>query len=283
MSNLLTRASVLKRYSPQFWRIHWLCFVALFAFSFATAVVAQPSVAFQSLSLQNALHLAEQRSQTLLAQDAVAQASQELAINAEQLADPMLQLSVDNLPVNGPMAYSPTEDFMTMRSIGISQTFTGEAKRRARANVFERKVDRAQTAKTLTLTKIRQNTALAWFDSYYQQQMVVLLTRQKHEAKLQVEAAEAAYRGGRGPQSDIFLARSAVADIQDRIYQTQARLENAKTTLARWVGDTADIALGAAPDITQSSLDTKHLYHQIEEHPDIAVMVAEEAIAKRQL
>ena len=277
MSNLFTRAIVLKRYLPKLWRIYWLGFVALFIASFATAVIAQPQA--ESLSLQNALHLAEQRSQALLAQDAAAQASQELAIEAGQLPDPMLELSVNNLPVNGPMAYSLTEDFMTSRNIGISQTYTREAKRHARANVFERKADKAQITKKLTLTEIRQNTALAWFDVYYQQQMLELLTRQQQEASLQVQAAEAAYRGSTGPQSDIFLARSTVAEIQDRIYQAQARLDNAKTTLSRWVGDINNISLHAAPDITQSPLDTQHLYHQVSEHPDIAVLKAEEAVA----
>lgn len=277
MSTLFIRAIVLKNYLPKFRRIHWPSFVALFIASFATAVIAQPQA--ESLSLQNALHLAEQRSQALLAQDASSQASKELAIEAGQLPDPMLELSVNNLPVNGSMAFSPTEDFMTMHSIGISQTFTGDDKRRARASVFELKADKADITKELTLTEIRQNTALAWFDGYYQQQMVALLTREKQEASLQVQAAEAAYRAGTGPQSDIFLARTTVADIQDRIYQAQARLENAKTTLARWVGDIANLYLGAPPNISESSLDTQHFSHQINAHPDIAVMRAEEAVA----
>ena len=279
MSNLFIRAIVLKSYSPPIWRIHWLGFIALLTASFVTAVMAQPQVSSEPLSLENALLLAEQRSQALLAQDAAAQASQELAIEAGQLPDPMLELSVNNLPVNGPMAYSLTEDFMTSRNIGISQTYTREAKRHARANVFERKADKAQITKKLTLTEIRQNTAIAWFDVYYQQQMVRLLTREQQEASLQVEAAEAIYRAGTGPQSDIFLAKTTVAEIQDRIHQAQARLDNAKTTLSRWVGDINNISLDAAPDITQSPLDTQHLYHQVSEHPDIAVMRAEEAVA----
>ena len=251
MSNLFIRAIVLKSYSPPIWRIHWLGFIALLTASFATAVMAQPQVSSEPLSLENAL----------------------------QLPDPMLELSVNNLPVNGPMAYSLTEDFMTSRNIGISQTYTREAKRDARAKVFERKADKAQITKALTLTEIRQNTAVAWFDVYYQQQMVLLLTREQQEASLQVQAAEAAYRGSTGPQSDIFLAKTTVAEIQDRIYQAQARLDNAKTTLARWVGNTDHTSLGIAPNISESSLDTQHLYHQVNEHPDIAVMRAEEAVA----
>ena len=279
MSNLFTRAVVLKSYSPPIWRIHWLSFIALLTASFATAVMAQPQVSSESLSLENALQLAEKRSHALLARDASSQASQELAIEAGQLPDPMLELSVNNLPVNGPMAYSLTEDFMTSRNIGISQTYTREAKRHARANVFERKADKAQITKALTLTEIRQNTAVAWFDVYYQQQMVLLLTREQQEASLQVQAAEAVYRAGTGPQSDIFLAKTTVAEIQDRIYQAQARLDNAKTTLARWVGNTDHTSLGIAPDISESSLDTQDLYHQVNEHPDIAVLKAEEAVA----
>ena len=279
MSNLFIRAIVLKSYSPPIWRIHWLGFIALLTASFANAVMAQPQVSSEPLSLENALLLAEQRSPALLAQDASSQASQELAIEAGQLPDPMLELSVNNLPVNGSMAYSLTENFMTSRNIGISQTFTREAKRHARANVFELKAEKAQITKALTITEIRQNTAVAWFDVYYQQQMVLLLTREQQEASLQVQAAEAAYRGSTGPQSDIFLAKTTVAEIQDRIYQAQARLDNAKTTLARWVGNTNHTSLGIAPDISESSLDTQHLYHQVNEHPDIAVMRAEESVA----
>jgi len=280
MSNHIIRVSVLERYSSQQWRITWPCFITFLVTSFATAVMAQPQVSSKSLSLERALHLAEQRSHALLAEDASALASRELAIEAAQLPDPELQLSIDNVPANGVMAYSTTEDFMTMRSIGISQTFTGKDKRRARASVFKQKVDKAQIAKQLTVIELRQNTSVAWFDAYYLQQMLALLSRQKDEAYLQVKGAEAAYRGGKGSQSDVFLARTTVAEIQDRIHQIQGRFDNAMTTLERWVGDMLNQTLGAAPDISQTSLDTKHLIHDINTHPDIAVMMAEEIVAK---
>ncbi len=254
--------------------------MALLLASYASAIAAQSELESQGLSLDKALQLAEQRSQALLAQDAAAQASRELAVEAAQLSDPELQLSIENVPVNGSMAYALSEDFMTMRSIGISQTFTGEDKRRARANVYEQKVHKAQIAKALTLVELRQKTAVAWFDAHYLQQMLTLLTSQKKEAALQVKAAEAAYRGGKGPQSDIFLARTTVAEIEDRILETQARFANALATLERWVGEMASPVLAAAPDISQTTLDTQHITHKINDHPDIAIMVAEEIVAK---
>ena len=141
----------------------------------------------------------------------------------------MLRLSVDNLPVDGPMRFSLTDDFMTMRSVGLTQTFTRADKRRARAARFEREADSAQAARAMQLAELRRGTALAWFDRYYQQQMVALLSKQRDEAALQIEAADAAYRTGRGAQADVFMARSGVARIEDRIRAAQAREANATT------------------------------------------------------
>jgi hypothetical protein len=47
--------------------------------------------------------------------------------------------------------------------------------------------------------------------------MLDVLRAQRTEAGLQIDAADAAYRGGRGTQADVFAARSMVAQIDDRI------------------------------------------------------------------
>ena len=52
---------------------------------------------------------------------------------------------------------------------------------------------------------------MAWLDRHYQERMRDLLQIQRSETALQIEAAEATYRGGRGAQADVFAARSAVA------------------------------------------------------------------------
>jgi len=233
-----------------------------------------------SLTLNRALQAAAERSHALAAQEAAARSAQEMAVSAGQLPDPMVRFAVDNLPVDGPTRYSLSDEAMTMRSLGISQTFTPRDKRRARAAVFERKADTAQAARAMALSELYRDTALAWFDRHFQQQLVELLSRQREEARLQIEAAEAAYRGGRGPQADIFLAKSSVARIDDRIRQAEAQRDNAATTLARWVGDLGALPLGPPPATTQLSLPDHDLEHQLEQHPDIALMVAREAIAR---
>ena len=232
----------------------------------------------QPLTLQAALDAAQTRSYALVAQDAAARSARELAVAAERLPDPMLRLSVDNLPVDGPMRFSLTDDFMTMRSVGLTQTFTRADKRRARAARFEREADSAQAARAMQLAELRRGTALAWFDRYYQQ-MVALLSKQRDEAALQIEAADAAYRTGRGAQADVFMARSGVARIEDRIRAAQAREANATTTLARWVGELAAAPLGEPPPIWTTRLAAHRLEHELARHPDIALMASKEAVA----
>ncbi|MCD6732256.1 MAG: TolC family protein [Burkholderiaceae bacterium] len=245
----------------------------------AAQTTAPTELSAQPLTLQTALQLAQERSYALVAQDAAASSAREMAVAAERLPDPMLHLSVDNLPVNGPMRFSMTEDFMTMRSVGFTQAFPRAEKRRALAARFEHEAATAHAARSMQLSALRRGTAIAWFDRYYQHQMVALLSRQRDEATLQIEAAEAAYRGGRGAQADVFMARSNVALIEDRIRAAQAREDNAMTALARWVGEVAAAPLGDAPSISTTQLATHRLEHELARHPDIALMTSKEAQA----
>src|SRR5437899_12229743 len=85
------------------------------------------------LSLDDALRLAQERSRQLPAQDASATAARQMAVAAGQRPDPTLKAGISNLPVNGPDRFSLTNDFVTMRSVGVMQEFTRKGKLEARA------------------------------------------------------------------------------------------------------------------------------------------------------
>src|SRR5262245_38205739 len=81
------------------------------------ALNAAPAWSQVPLTLAEALRLAETRAPAASALDAASRASLELAVAAGQLPDPVLRAGIDNLPVNGPDAFSLDRDFMTMRRI----------------------------------------------------------------------------------------------------------------------------------------------------------------------
>jgi outer membrane protein TolC len=253
---------------------------ALSALGVAVLVGIPPIACAQSLALDEALRLAQQRSGQLAAQDAASTAAREMAVAAGRLPDPVLKAGVNNLPVTGPDAWSLTRDFMTMRSIGVMQEFTRADKRKARAERFEREGDVAEAGRQLALVNLQRATAIAWFDRYYREQSLDLLRAQRKEAELQADAADASYRGGRGTQADVFAARSAVALIDDRLRQSASQLAGAKLALARWVGEAAERPLDAPPALTATRFAPEHLESRLEHHPELALMVKQEGVAR---
>ncbi len=247
---------------------------------FCLALSAAPFARAQSLSLQDAQRHAVERSRQLAAQDSAVLASREMAVAAGQLPDPVLKLGIDNLPVNGPDRFSTTRDFMTMRRVGIMQELTRGPKRELRAQRFEREAERSLAEKDAALTTIQRETATAWLERYYAEAMARVLAAQVAQARLEVQAAEAAYRGARAGQSDVFAAHSTLAGLEDRSSEFGRRVAVAKTTLARWIGEGADQSLAAPPAMNAIPLDTGALQTHLASHPEIVAMTKQAEVAE---
>ena len=243
------------------------------------ALATSATGAETSLSLAQAQGLAIQGSRQLPAQDFAITASRELAVAAGQLPDPVLKLGVDNLPSNGPDRFSATNDFMTMRRIGVMQEFTRADKRQLRTDRFEREAEKTRAEKDMTTAAIERATALAWLDRYYAEAMATALAEQGAQAKLELQAAEGAYRAGRGTQADIFAARSALAFFDDRASDVQRRIRNATTMLARWIGEAVTAPLAGKPAIDAIRLDSATLATTLAHHPEIKVLTKREEVA----
>lgn len=238
--------------------------------------MASASWAADPLTLIEAQRIAAGRSQQLVAQGALTAAAREQAVAAGQLPDPVLKFGIDNLPADGADRGSLTRDFMTMRRIGVMQEITRSEKRQLRSERFERDAQRAQAQRQLTLANLRRDTALAWLDRYYTQAMRELVQQQLEETRLQIQAADIAFRAGRGSQSDVFAARSAVIQLEDRVSQISRQSRNASLMLARWVGTTdADRPLSGSPPWQTTSLQIGVSSEHIKQHPDLLAISAE--------
>jgi outer membrane protein TolC len=246
---------------------------------FALPALLAASAHAQSLSLEDAQRRAVERSQQLVAQDAAVRASREMAVAAGQLPDPVLKAGIDNLPVNGPDQFSVTRDFMTMRRIGVMQELTRREKLDLRAQRFDREAEKSAAEKAAAIASIQRNTALAWLERYYAEAMLGVIAEQAGQVKAEIVAAEGAYRGGRGSQSDVIGAHSTLATLEDRASEFRRRVLTAKTNLARWIGEGADSPLGARPAIDAIRLHAGALEHDLRQHPEIQVLVKQEEIA----
>ena len=255
-------------------RLATLAALLLCALRWTVAIAAETP-----LTLAEAQRRAVLRSPSLTAQDAAISAAREMAVAAGQLPDPVLSIGVDNLPVDGPDAWSVGRDFMTMRKIGLMQEMTREEKRGLRAQRFEREAEKDRADKVVMVATLQRDTALAWLDRYYAEAMAAVVSDQQQQAGLEIEAAESAYRAGRGSQADIYAARSALVALDDRASELGRRVRNTKTMLARWVGVAADAPLAGSPPIDAIALDPRVLDAEIEHHPEIAVVARQVDVA----
>ena len=167
--------------------------------SLALAICAGAwSQTLQPLTLSETLKLAANQSRQLAAQDAAVAAARQMSVSAGQLPDPVLRFGVDNLPVNGPDRFSTTADFMTMRRVGVMQELTRGEKRRLKSERSGHEAERELANRRNVLANVQRDTALAWLDRYYVERMRTVLGTLAEETRASIEAAEAAYRGGRG-------------------------------------------------------------------------------------
>lgn len=235
--------------------------------------------ATQTLSLPQAVQAAVTRSQALAAQDEAARSAREMALAAGQRPDPVLRLSLDNVPLSGPDRFSTTRDFMTSKSVSLMQTLPSSAKRQARTARFEREADAADAERTEQSTAIQRETAQAWLERHALEQRLALLREQVEEAGLLVQATESAARSGGGSPADWITARESVVQLRQALLGVEAERHNARLTLSRWTGTPPEQPLASPPDMGSSPLGTGDASTRLVHHPELVRLAAQEAAA----
>jgi outer membrane protein TolC len=252
----------------------WVTVVCLALFGASTHAQAL-------LTLEQAMTLATARSQLVAAAQSQAVSAREMVAAAGQRPDPVLRFGLNNLPIDGPDRFSVTRDFMTMRSVGVTQEFTRGDKRDARTRRAESEVVAAQIARRLALAELRRDVATAWLERSLVDSMRELLRAQVVQADMQVQAAEALYRSGKGGQADIFAARGSAELLRDSLAQADRQADVSTTKLMRWIGAETAVTLSARPALSLPAWMQGDLAAHLVDHPLIALAAQQETAASR--
>jgi len=137
-------------------------------------------------------------------------ATRDLAVSAGRLPDPAFIFGIDNVPVEGPDAWSTSADFMTMTNFGLMQEFPGREKRRLEREhaLAETGVADAELSDTRLL--VARETARAWIRSATIESALDALNRLRPDVELGATAARAGVRAGRASTAEALAAESAV-------------------------------------------------------------------------
>jgi len=241
------------------------CLVALLCAT--TVLYAEP------LRFDEALTRAEQRAPALTAADAGIAAATAARVAAGRLPDPSLFVGLDNLPVSGTDAWSPTRDSMTMHKFGVVQQFPNGAKRAAARAARTADVALAGAERHERRTALRSATAVAWIEGYHLRRQHALLDALEAENRTLTATVQAALAAGEGRVADSYVpVREAVelADRRDDLARDEARV---LAGLTRYVGLTSLAELAGEPP--EFRIDPASLREHLVHHAELARYVAE--------
>lgn len=258
-------------------RIAAACFALILLLAFTAEGARGGSAA--PLSLDEAVRLAEQQAPSLDARQAAFESASDAVGPAGQLPDPELIAGIDNLPVTTGDAFSLTRDFMTMRKVGVMQTFTHRQKRELRTQRAQADAERNRTLLVNERLSVREATAKAWIGRWSAEQRLSLLQSLRPRAQVQVAAATAALSAGRSSAADGIAAQSAKVMLEDRIARADHDVEQARADFERWLPDAAARPLGDPPSWLDLGIAPDALLQHVGQHRELLTYDAMERAA----
>jgi outer membrane protein, heavy metal efflux system len=243
--------------------------------------VLPPAVhAAEPLSLEEAVGRALEIAPQVSAQTANLEAMQALTESAGRLPDPELVVGIDNLPVTGADAYSTTRDFMTMRKVGVMQSFPAATKRKLRSERAAAEADVAQAELLESRLSVAREVAQAWIRRATAEASLNELRTLESEVELQASAARAAVAAGRSSTAEALAAQAAVAQFHTRLLRVQSEARQATFELARWIEADADRPLAAMPALDELPTPPAALLASVHEHGSLLTFEPQIAAAR---
>jgi outer membrane protein TolC len=225
-------------------------------FPFVLRAAALAAAVFPALSaaapltLDEALQLAAQRSEAARSARAGMAGASEAARAAGQLPDPVLGVSLENLPVTGPDRFSTARENMTMKRIGISQEWVSAQKRSLRAAAATAMVAREAAAFAVANADTRLQTALAFIDTYYAAEALKLGLLNEGHAREAMQTAKARLSSGGTGAQDVLGLSSAQGMAEDETADLRQQLASFRINLSRWLGRSEEeLAMPAPPKL----------------------------------
>jgi outer membrane protein TolC len=232
------------------------------------------------LTLEQAIDRAMGDAPQVAASSAMLEGAQAVAPSAGRLPDPELVTGVDNLPIDTADRYSFTRDFMTMRKIGVMQSFPNAAKRHLQGERARQDIEIARGQLRKSRFDTGHAVAEAWIGKAVADQSLARLQALEPDVELQAASARAALSSGRTNAAEALATQTLVATLNERLLALQQQSEMQRAELARWIGADADLPLASLPTDRELEHSPDALVAAVAEHAPLAAVVARLDAAK---
>jgi outer membrane protein TolC len=233
-----------------------------------------------ALSFDEAVALALGHAPQVTAGVEGAAATRDRAVSAGRLPDPALIVGMENLPVEGPDAWSTTADFMTMRSVGLMQEFPSRKKRQLERERASADIELADADLANARLAVARETARAWIRRATSESTLDQLVRLRPEIELGATVTRVAVAAGKASTADALKAAAAAARFETRILDFEGKARQARVELARWIDADAERPLGTSPSFDALPTPAAALLADTERHSEILSYDARLAAAR---
>jgi cobalt-zinc-cadmium efflux system outer membrane protein len=133
--------------------------------------------------------------------------------------DPMLMAGLQNVPVSDP----GFGDEMTMKMVGVSQTFPYPGKLPLARAAAEREGDAAAAELEAARLEVRREVLDAWYELAFVDRALAIVERNRATLSGLVAATEVRYGAGTGSQQEVLRARLEAARLGEQAAELQER------------------------------------------------------------
>ena len=252
---------------------------AVAAVSLATAAMADDPPARPALTVQQAMALAARDQPAVAAYESDAVAAEQAAVAARSLPDPVVSVGIQNFPITGMNALSPTEDEMTMYTIGVMREQVRRSQREADAARLRSEAAVSRFQGNARQRAIQRDVMKAWIDAVEARAKQRLLARIIDDLKTGQKVMEAGVPTGTSSPALALQAQAEVSLAGSELAEAKQAEQRARGMLRRWIGAGGDRPL---PDYIPRLDLPPGTVPDFNAHPEVLVANAEAVAARRQ-
>jgi cobalt-zinc-cadmium efflux system outer membrane protein len=234
------------------------------------------------LELTEAVALANDEQPTVLAFEQEGAASEEAAVAARTLPDPQISAGVQNYPVTGGVAFSPTRDDMTMYTIGVMREQVRRSRREAEAARLRAEAVVSRAEGSVEERRVQREVMIAWIGAVEAAAKQRLLARVIADLNAGRQIMEAGIPTGASSPALALQAQAEVALAEAQFAEARAAEARARAMLARWIGPAAHRPLPQSLPAIALPAELRAEFAG-EDHPSVRLAEAQEQAARRQV
>lgn len=233
--------------------------------------------AAEPLTLTEAESLINQQDPSFERFGAQAEALENAAIADGQLPDPRIKVGVVNLPTN---TFDFSQEPMTQAVVGVSQSFPPFGTLSLKTARTRHLADKQRAMRSAETLDAELAVRLDWLEAHYWSRAIEVLQDSKSALRNVIGATTSRFATGIQRSEDLVRTELELSIVEDRELEARRKLEDAQSSLVRWLGAGGKRPIDSAfPDLPPPG-DLETLRAGLSHHPRITELDAETA-AKR--